>query len=332
MSKSRKALIAVGILISCILIMGLFFIIQNAIIKSSNRTLHVIVVVKSIDPSAEYWQTVKDGVTAAAKEFNVDTKFEGTTSESDVDGQIKILDAAIKTKPDAIVMAADDDNRLIPEAEKIRRDGIKLITIDSGINSNISQSFIATDNVSAAKKEGQVLNSIMTKGKQIAIMSYVGYSLSAVEREQGLELGLSKANKDEIIGTYYSESSDAKAYQITKQLLESHPEIGGIAGLNEESTTGAAMAIVQMGLGGKVKIVGFDSSLEEIKYIEMGVIQATVVQEPFNMGYLGIKTAVQIIDGEKYSKKINTDSQLITKENMFTYENQRLLFPFVVSR
>ena len=92
---------------------------------------------------------------------------------------------------------------------------------------------------------------------------------------------------------------------------------------------GAGRAIRELGLVGKVKLVGFDSSVKEVKLLEEGVLQSTIVQKPFNIGYLGIKTAVSVIEGDKMPRHIYTDSVIINKDNMYTEENQKLLFPFV---
>ena len=131
------------------------------------------------------------------------------------------------------------------------------------------------------------------------------------------------------MGTYFSDSSEPKAYQITKDLLTKNPGIKGIVGLNEPSAAGAGDAISELGLQGQVMLVGFDSSVHEIELMEAGVIQATVVQKPFNIGYLGIKTAVQAINGKRIEANIDTGSQLITRDNMYTDVNQKLLFPFI---
>jgi ribose transport system substrate-binding protein len=256
-------------------------------------------------------------------------EIKGPQNETDVNDEIKILQESIKDKPDAIVMAAADYNRCIPVSQQIIKAGIKLVTMDSGINSDIPASFVATDNIEAGKIEGKVLSSLLNSKSKIAIISIVKEASTSIDREKGVKLGLTNQQANNIIGTYYCNSIKSKAYDITKQLLISHPELNGIAALNEPSASGAADAINELGLSGKIKLVGFDSSLDEIKYIEQGTIQATVVQKPFNMGYLAVKAACQAIKHTPISKRINTGSQLITKNNMYDIENQKLLFPFV---
>lgn len=297
--------------------------------KTGAKPLHIIVVLKSIDPNIEFWKIVGNGIDVAAKEFDMQVEVKGPKNEFDVSGQIQILEDCIAAKPDAIVLAAADYQALVPMAQKIRKHGIKLVIIDSGINSEAANSFIATDNIAAGHKMGEMLSKLVDPAKHIVIISHVQGSSTAIQREQGVRSGLSTNFNSTLEGPYFSNGSQDRAYEITKKLLSEHPDIGGIAGLNEISTLGAAQAIKELGLKEQVKLVGFDSSMKEIKLIEEGVIQAVVIQKPFNMGYLGIKTAYQVLKGQKVDKKIDTGAQVINQDNMYSVENQKLLFPFV---
>lgn len=288
----------------------------------------IIVGVKALD-EIEFWRVLIEGVNTASREFGVDVSVVGPSQEIEVDLQIQLLEEAVKQKPDAIVLAAGDYNRLVPVAESIRKAGIPLIMIDSAVNGDYAQSLIATDNVNAGQKAGKELSSRLPELAKVAIISFVQGTSTQIEREQGVRSILEQRGGTEIVGTYYSEGKEERAYDITKKLLLERPDLNGIVGLNEPSTVGAGRAIRELGLVGKVKLVGFDSSVKEVKLLEEGVLQSTIVQKPFNIGYLGIKTAVSIIEGDKMPPYIYTDSVIINKDNMYTEENQKLLFPFV---
>jgi ribose transport system substrate-binding protein len=294
-----------------------------------NKQLRIAVVIKSTEPSMEFWQVLSDGVRTAAKEFEVRADIVGPGTESDVNGEIAILEKLIRDKPDAIVMAASDYNRLVPVARQIASAGIKLVTIDSGINSELPQSFIATDNAEAGKKAAQAMVEYAGTDAKVAIISFVQGTATQIDREQGVRSYLQAYPGIRILGTYYSDGMEEKAFETTKTLLTGNRDLKAIVGLNETSTVGAGRAIRQLGLTGKVQLIGFDSSIDEIKLLEEGIMQATVVQKPFNMGYLGVKTAVQELRGERVPKRINTGSVVITKANMYAEQNQKLLFPFV---
>ncbi|GIO96605.1 sugar ABC transporter substrate-binding protein [Paenibacillus lautus] len=296
--------------------------------KEEPGTKKIIVGVKALD-EIEFWRVLIEGVNTASREFGVDVSVVGPSQEIEVDLQIQLLEEAVKQKPDAIVMAAGDYNRLVPVAESIRKAGIPLIMIDSAINGDYAQSLIATDNVNAGQKAGKELSSLLPAHAKVAIVSFVQGTSTQIEREQGVRSILEQRSGTEIVGTYYSEGKEERAYEITKKLLLERPDLNGVIGLNEPSTVGAGRAIRELGMVGKVKLVGFDSSVKEVKLLEEGVLQSTIVQKPFNIGYLGIKTAVSVIEGDKISQNIYTDSVIINKDNMYTEENQKLLFPFV---
>ena len=277
----------------------------------------------------EFWEVLVDGVNAAAKEFGVEAFVRGPQKEIDVDTQIAILEQTIKEKPDAIVLAAADYKRLVPAVEAAHKAGIPLITVDSGVDSDVIRSSIATDNIAAGRKLGQAVVDLSGGRAKVAIISFVQNATTQLDRERGVREVLEALPGIELIGTHYSDGFVEKAYELTKQLLTEHDDLTAIVGLNEPSTVGAGRAIKELGLGGQVILVGFDSSLDEVKLLEEGIMQVTVVQRPFNMGYLGIKTALQVIRGDKVERQIDTGSVVINRANMYEEEHQKLLFPFV---
>ncbi|MGI6777618.1 MAG: substrate-binding domain-containing protein [Acetivibrionales bacterium] len=320
----------ISILIIIILAAAAYFTFKTVRSRPLDEDTRIVVILKSLDPTMEFWDVVEEGVYVAANEFEIKkVEITGPEVESDVEGQIRIVEETIRSKPDAIVLAAGDYNMLVPSAERIVKSGIKLVTIDSGLNCDLSRSFIATDNIEAGRKAGEAMASIIEKDSEVAIVSHTRGTATAIEREQGVRESLSKYPSIKILDTFFSDNDQENAYRITENLLKSNPGIRGIIGLNETSTKGVARAIKELGMKNKVKLVGFDNSIEEIKYIEEGIIQAIVVQNPFNMGYRGIEMAVKVLKGEKVEKRIDTGSVVVTKENMYTSENQKLLFPFI---
>lgn len=289
----------------------------------------IIYVPKTIDTSIEFWEVMKQGVATAAKEFGADVHTVGTDTELDVDKQIQLLEQAMEEKPDAIILAATDYYRLVPVAEQIKDAGITLITVDSGLNGGVSESFIATDNYEAGRKAAQKLIENIQSDDQVAIMNFVQGSATAIEREKGVRDALSQNGVNLVQDTLYSNGSSKKAYQLTVDLLKNQPQLKGIIGLNEPSTLGAGLAIMDMGLKSKVKLVGFDNSSSEVQLLENETMLGTVIQKPFTMGYLAVKTALEVVSGHKVAPVMDTGSEFITKENMYTSENEKLMFPFI---
>ena len=188
-------------------------------------------------------------------------------------------------------------------------------------------SFIATDNVEAGFKAGMEMKRLIAnrERKSIAIVSHIRETATAIDREEGARRAL---EGEKVLGTWFCDVEEEKAYNITLDLLERFPDLGGIVGLNEASSLGVARAIDGKGLSKEVIVVGFDNATRELAFLEKGVIKATVVQRPYNIGYMAVKTAAEFLKGKKVEKFIDTSSVLITKENMFKREYQELLFPF----
>ena len=195
------------------------------------------------------------------------------------------------------------------------------------LDEDLAECCVSTDNIDAGTQMGNKMLDYMKEDTKIAIMSFVKASSTAIEREQGVRTGLGEY-ENRIETVLYSNSDYEQAYEQTKQLLKDKPEINLIAGLNLYSTVGVARAVREMDLKHKVSIVGFDNDGEGIQYLEEGIIDTLIVQKPFNMGYLGIQKAVEIAKGKKVEKIIHSETEIITVDNIYTDENQKLLFPF----
>ncbi|WP_152396232.1 substrate-binding domain-containing protein [Paenibacillus guangzhouensis] len=304
-----------------------FSIVSHELNSGKKKT--IIFVPKTIDTTIEFWQVMRQGVASAAKEFDAEVEVMGTRAEVDVDEQIALLQEAIKKKPEAIILAATDYNRVVPVAKEIVAAGIKLITVDSGLNGGISTSFIGTDNTDAGRRTAEILHTHVDSHAEIAVINFVKESATAMERESGALEILRRYGNYTVLGPFYSNGSVQTAYDIASSLLKTQPNLKAIIGLNEPTVFGIGKAIQDLKMKSQVFAVGIDSSMGEIRMLEDGVLLATVIQKPFNMGYSAVKTAVEVIDGKRVSPRIDTGSKVITKENMYSNENQKLLFPFV---
>lgn len=325
----RKQIIIILLITAAASIVFLIFLSDynpNRSLASGSENITIEVIVKSSDfEGFPFWNVVKQGVETASTDFQIKSTVQGPITETEIDLQIEMIQEAIKRKPDAIVLAAADYKRLIPVADEIWDAGIPLITIDSFIESTKPLIRIGTDNYTAGAQAGDKLIELIGKGKNLAIISYVKDTSSQINREKGLRDNI--ANNGNIIGTWYSGGNIDTSEQQVLQILEDYPEIDGLVALNEQSTAGAARAIDKFKRDRKVTLVGFDNSPEIVQFVEQDTIQAIIVQKPFNMGYLGIKYALDAIDGKKIPENVDTGAVIITRKNMYTSENQKILFP-----
>jgi len=272
-----------------------------------------------------FWLSVKAGAVQAGKDFNVDIIWKGPSLETDIAGQIGIVEDYINKKVDAIVLAACDATGLVRTVEKAHQAGIPVVTIDSGVDSDIPASFIATDNVAAAKKAADVLAELLNGQGKVACIPFVPGAATSIMREEGFKEGLKNHPGLELVAVQYSQSDVATGMAVTENILTAHPDLSGIFAANEAGAIGCAQALVSRGVAGKVKLVAFDAASNEVKALKDGIIQALIVQNPYKMGYLGVKTAVDVLQGKSVEKRIDTGVMVVTKDNLNSPEVQKLL-------
>jgi len=292
------------------------------------KQLKMIYIPKIIDPNNEFWTALIAGARMAAQEHNIELTVVAADREDDYEKQNELILQAINQSPDVILISPSHYTKTLEAIKEVRKKGIKIVFIDSEVEEPVWDSIVATDNFIAGTKMGNVAKLYIDDQTQIAVVGHVKTSSTAIERIRGLEYSLG-TKKSQIVETVFCDSTFEKAYELTVELVGKYPELDMIIGTNEYSAVGAADAIKDMGLSGKIKMVGFDNSIEEVQLLEEGVFAGIVVQKPFNMGYLGVEQAYKITQGDDYKVQLDSGSELITKENMYTEENQKLLFPFV---
>lgn len=295
--------------------------------SQNNRRYSIIYIPKTIDETNDFWTQLIEGVQMAASENKMDVKVVAPESEEDYERQIELIEWAIGQKPDAILLSPASYTETTKAAKDVKAAGIPLILVDSSVNEDIADAMIATDNVRLGEVAGEFMKQFVKKDSQIAIVGHVKDSSTAIEREKGVRNGLGQ-EEARIVDVVFCDSSYDKAYQLIDSLLEEYPDIDLVAGLNEYSAVGAARAIRDKNLEGKIRVVGIDSSLEEIKMLESGIFEGIVIQNPFKMGYMGVEVAARILNEEKALKSMDSGCELITRDNLYTEENQKLLFPF----
>lgn len=308
----------------------LVLIIGGTIFSASSHreeSKKIALVLKIIDSSNDFWSSFIQGAEMAAKEYGVTLTMAAPNAETKYEEQGVLIEEAIEAKPDAVVLVPAHYTETQKYAKKIEDAGIPLILADSMMEEVNGSGVVATDNVEAGRKMGRYVAENFEEIQSIGIVGHVKGTSTATERELGFREGLGEL-EEKVVDVVFCDSDYRKAYLVTKEMLERYPSINVIAGLNEYSSVGAARAVNELGLKGKVRMVGFDSSIKEVEYLEDETFSAIVVQKPLNMGYLCVEKAVRLLNREKISEVVDSGSVLITKETMYTEENQKLLFPF----
>jgi ribose transport system substrate-binding protein len=224
-------------------------------------------------------------------------------------------------------MAACDENGLTNVIKKAVDAKIPVITIDSGVKSDLPATLVATDNIAGAKAAAKELARLIGNEGEVGLMPFVPGAATSELREQGFKEGLEELPNLRLVATLYSQSDVAKGMNVTQDMMTANPNLKGLFAASEPGAIGAAQAIKAAGKAGQVKLVAFDGSDEEIEMLKNGTIQALVVQNPFQMGYKGVKAAIDAINGKPIEKRIDTGVTVVTMDNFGQPEIQKLLYP-----
>ena len=295
--------------------------------KIEERRMSLVYIPKVEDSTNDFWKALILGTKMAAKEYNADIEIKAPNEENDIERQNELLKEAISEEPDAILFSPSsftESNDLLKEAKE---KGIRISFIDSYTEEKVQDLTVATDNLEAGEKLGKFAATLLGPDDQIAIVAHVKGVSTAVEREEGFRKGLGNLAKN-IVEVVYCDSQYEKSRKLTQELMEKYPNLKMVAGMNEYSSVGAARAVKAAGAKDRIQVVGVDSSQEAVQLMENGVFKGLVVQKAFKMGYIGVKETILMLRGKSYEKDVNSGCELVTPDNMYDSEIEKLLFPF----
>jgi len=273
-----------------------------------------------------FWESVRMGAEEAAKERAVKMVWTGPERESDREKQIQIIEDFIIGKVSGIVLAPNDSKALVPIVEQVALVGIPCAIIDSAVETDKYVCFAATDNyaggVIAAHRMGEILNG---QGRVIVI-KYLPGSASTTKRENGFIDTIKKEFPDiELVEAKYGMDTVETALQATEDLLTKYSDLDGLFACNASTAVGALQALASQGRLVEIKMIGFDAEKALIGALEAGRIDSLVVQNPFKMGYEGVKAVVDALEGREVPKRIDTGVKLVTEENLNNPDIKELL-------
>ncbi len=286
------------------------------------------------DTTSFYWQIVLAGARQAGKDLGVTVPELGAQSEADINGQISILENAVAGKPAAIVIAPTERKALGAPIDQAAK-SVPIIGIDSAADSKAFTSFLTTDNTQGGRVAADGLADAIkgNTGKvagDVALITALPGVGSLDQRAAGFKDELAKKYPDlHLIADKVADGQATTGLNITTDLLTANPKLVGIFASNLIMAQGAGQAIAENKMAGKVALVGFDNDDKLVGFLKDGTISALVVQDPYRMGYDGVKTALAASKKEKVEANVDTGANLITKANMDTERNQALLNPKV---
>lgn len=312
-------------------IIGIRYIISNLNAFENERgetNRHYVAVIAKSTTSA-FWKSVFAGANAAGTEYNLTLTVEGPENEEDYQTQNKMIRTAVENGAEVIIFSAVDYQANAKAINEAARDGVKIVIIDSDVDSDQVSCRISTDNYQAGRMAGTAVLSGDQEELNVGIVNFDKNSANGQQREEGLREELSADSRVRIVDAInvISTTEDSKAGTI--EMLEKHPEINVIATFNEWTSLGVSYAIRELGLAEETSVVAFDSNVVCVGMLETGEVDALIVQNPYAMGYLGVECAYNLINNLPVEHaQVDTSTTVITRENMFEEDCQKVLFSF----
>lgn len=295
-------------------------------------TLTIAVIPKGT--SHVFWQSIHAGAAKAGKELGVSIVWRGPLREDERESQISEVERFVTSGISGIVLAPLDEVALALPVADAKRNNIPVVVIDSGLKGNDYVSFVATDNRAAGRLGGEHLAALLNGKGRIVLLRYAEGSESTIQREEGFLDAIKAHSAIQIVSANQYGGADVEgAYKKSEALLsglkrsDGTLDIDGIFTPNESTTLAMMRVLVDNGWAGRVRFVGFDASDTLVKGMRDGHVDAIVVQDPVKMGYLGVKTIVAHIRGEKVESRIDTGARLVERARMDDPDVQELLHP-----
>ena len=324
MRKYRKVIIIIIILMAALLVAVTGLMSPGV---TQTRECSLIYIPKIKDDTNDFWSSLISGCKMAAEEYGSKLEIMAPDKEENIEEQNRLLKAAIEKEPDAILFSPSSMSASDKLLKKAKEKGIRITYIDSYTEEELQDLTVATDNVEAGRRLGEYARTLLDKDSRLAIVSQVKGVSTAVEREQGFREGLGDYAKN-IVEVVYCNSLFEKSYELTNELMKKYPDLEMIAGMNEYSAVGVGRAVSDAGAKDRIAVVGVDCSQEAINLMEMGVYKGIIVQKAFRMGYMGVEETIHMLNGDSVAKNIDSGCELVTPDNMYDSDIERLIFPF----
>ena len=293
----------------------------------ASKTLTIAVV--PMGTTHEFWKSIHAGALTAARELGVEIIWKGPLRETDRNEQLQIVETLTGSGINALVLSPLDDRALVRPVAEAARLGIPTVIFNTALAGVDPIALISTDNFKGGVLAAGLIGRLTGGHGRLILMRVTEGVEGTMKREEGfLRTIRSEYSGLTILSdNQYGGASTETAYQTMENLLARFPAVDAVFTPNESTTFGALRALEDHGLAGKVVHVGFDSSAKLVEALGKREILGLVLQDPFDMGYRSVKTAVAHLRREPYEKNVATGVVLATPENMNEPSIRRLLSP-----
>jgi ribose transport system substrate-binding protein len=280
-----------------------------------------------------FWQSVHAGAQKASKDLHYEIVWNGPPLETEYERQASIVEDAVNRGVSGIVLAPTHRDALVPAVRRALAAHIPVTIFDSGINLPAADyvSYVATNNELGGRLAADRAGEVLQGRGRLAIVGVAPGSVSTTERENGFRAQVnSKYPQIKVVDLRYGMADVARSRAVAEDILTAHPELDAIFASNESSSIGALQALKSRGLAAKIKLIGFDAGPILVDALRAGTIDSLVVQDPFEIGYQGVKTMVEKLEGNTPPQRVDTPVHMVTRQNLNDPAVQKVILPPVI--
>jgi ribose transport system substrate-binding protein len=234
-----------------------------------------------------YWQSALAGLNRAGTEMKVTVDMVGP-KRYDPKAERDDLLNAIQEKPSGILISAADATLLTADINSASQQGIPIITIDSDAPDSKRLFFIGSDNYATGKLGGELLVKLLGGKGNVVMFTYPNQN-NLTERQHGYESMFEGHPDIRVTQAVDIQGDPAIAYNTAKQLLSAKAKVDAFVCLEAVACPEVAEAVTEANMSGKVTIMAMDTDQRTLKWIQQGLVFATIAQKPYTMAYLGVK-------------------------------------------
>jgi len=273
--------------------------------------------------NSPFFLDMKRGAEEAAEELNLDLVVQAPERELDVEKQMQIVENLIQTRVQVLCLTPSGSRELVPAVAKANRAGIPVIIVDTQLDQATMEAegarvltFIGSDNYDGGRLVGEYVAGLSTNSLQVALLEGIPGHETADSRLRGFRDTVQDAGHIEIVASQTANAERDQGFNVTQNLLQAHRGIDAIFAGNDLMALGAVEAVAAADLTGKIKIIGFDAIDESRKEIAAERMEASVAQNPAEMGRLAMMNAAKALQGDELPPFIPVKIELITLENL----------------
>lgn len=277
----------------------------------------------------EYWKGAYKGMQEAAKNLGVTAEYTGA-NEYDINQEVTVLEQVIAQKPSGILVTAINPDALKDPINKAMQQGIPVVTFDADSPNSSRYSFLATSNYNAGVIAARTLAKLVGNKGDVGIITIPG-QLNHEERTAGFKDTIAKEFPDmKVVSVQDGKSDQVASAQAMASMMQADPNLVGVFTTEASTGVGAATAVKEANKVGKVHIISFDTDKGTLDNVKAGVIDATIAQGTWNMGYWGMMFLYNLkhnllhpIDGDwakanvsPLPPNVDTGVNVVTKDNV----------------